>query len=192
MAKSILHIDASARRATSVTRDLSRDVVARLDGDVVTRDLFDALPHIDESWIGANFTPEADRNDAQKELLALSDTLIAEVKAADVLVIGVPVYNFGIPVNLKAWVDMICRAGITFRYTEAGPEGLLTGKRAILVAATGGTPVGSDIDFATNYMRHILGFIGITDVQIVAADRLSVDAEGSIAEAKAQVAKLAA
>ena len=108
------------------------------------------------------------------------------------LVIGVPVYNFGIPTNLKAWVDMICRAGITFRYTEAGPEGLVTGKRAILVAATGGTPVGSEIDFATNYMRHILGFIGITDVQVVAADRLSVDAEGSIAAAKEQVAALAA
>ncbi len=192
MAKSILHIDASARRETSVTRDLSKDVVARLNGDVVTRDLFDGLPVMDESWIGANFTPEADRTDAQKELLALSDTLIAEVKAADVLVIGVPVYNFGIPTNLKAWVDMICRAGITFRYTEAGPEGLVTGKRAILVAATGGTPVGSEIDFATNYMRHILGFIGITDVQVVAADRLSVDAEGSIAAAKEQVAALAA
>ena len=108
------------------------------------------------------------------------------------LVIGVPVYNFGIPTNLKAWVDMICRAGITFRYTEAGPEGLVTGKRAILVAATGGTPVGSEIDFATNYMRHVLGFIGITDVEVIAADRLSVDAEGSIAEAKAQVAALAA
>lgn len=192
MANSILHIDASARRESSVTRDLSKDVVARLDGDVVTRDLFDGLPLMNESWIGANFTPEADRTDAQKELLALSDTLIAEVKAADVLVIGVPVYNFGIPTNLKAWVDMICRAGITFRYTEAGPEGLVTGKRAILVAATGGTPVGSEIDFATNYMRHILGFIGISDVEVVAADRLSVDAEGSIASAKAQVAALAA
>lgn len=192
MTKSILHIDASARRATSVTRDLSKDVVARLNGDVVTRDLFDAPPHMSESWIGANFTPEADRTDAQKELLALSDTLIAEVKAADVLVIGIPVYNFTIPTNLKAWVDMICRAGITFRYTEAGPEGLLTGKRAILVAATGGTPVGSEIDFATTYMRHILGFVGITDVQVIAADRLSVDAEGSIAAAKEEVAKLAA
>lgn len=192
MAKSILHIDASARRESSVTRDLSKDVVARLNGDVVTRDLFDGLPLMNESWIGANFTPEADRTDAQKELLALSDTLIAEVKAADVLVIGVPVYNFGIPTNLKAWVDMICRAGITFRYTEAGPEGLVTGKRAILVAATGGTPVGSEIDFATSYMRHVLGFIGISDVEVVAADRLSVDAEGSIAAAKEQVAKLAA
>ncbi len=192
MAKSILHIDASARRESSVTRDLSKDVVARLNGDVVTRDLFDAPPHMNESWIGANFTPEADRTDAQKELLALSDTLIAEVKAADVLVIGVPVYNFGIPTNLKVWVDMICRAGMTFRYTEAGSEGLVTGKRAILVAATGGTPVGSEIDFATNYMRHILGFIGISDVEVVAADRLAVDAEGSIAEAKAQVAALAA
>jgi len=93
---------------------------------------------------------------------------------ADVLVIGVPIYNFGIPAALKAWVDMVARARLTFRYTEQGPEGLLRVKRAYLVVASGGTAAGSAVDFATGYLRHVLGFLGIDDVEIIAADRAQV------------------
>lgn len=125
-------------------------------------------------------------------MLALSDHLISEIQSADTLVISTPIYNFGIPSSLKAWVDQIARAGITFRYTENGPEGLLQGKRAIIAIASGGTQVGSDIDWASGYLKHIMEFIGISDVQFVAADRLMVDADASHAKADAALEALAA
>ena len=193
MTHTVLRIDASARRTGSVSRDLTDKIISKLAADtVITRDLSTGMPLIDETWLGANWTPAAERNAAQKDVLALSDALIAEIKAADTLVIGVPVYNFAIPGALKAWVDQIARAGVTFAYTEAGPKGLLTGKRAVLAFASGGTQVGSDIDFASDYMRHIMGFIGITDVQIVAADQLMVDVDASHAKADAALESLAA
>ncbi|MBW4709278.1 NAD(P)H-dependent oxidoreductase [Roseobacter sp. YSTF-M11] len=192
MTQTILHIDASARHTGSTTRSLSAKTVAKLSGDVIYRDLTDALPQINETWVNANFTPAGDRTPAQKKALTLSDDLIGEIMAADVLVIGVPVYNFGVPAALKAWIDLIARAGVTFAYTENGPKGLLTGKRAVIVLATGGTEVGSEIDFASGYLRHIMGFIGITDVEIIAADRTMADAEEALAKANAQIDALAA
>lgn len=188
----ILHIDSSARLQGSVTRELSADIVARLGGDVIRRDLADALPHINENWVNANFTPADQRDAVQKGTLDLSDSLVSELKAADTIVIGTPVYNFGIPASLKAWIDLIARAGVTFKYTETGPKGLLEGKRAIIAVATGGTEVGSDIDFATGYLRHVLGFVGIHDVQIISADRVMAKGAEVIAEAKAEIGKLAA
>lgn len=188
----ILHIDSSARTTGSVTRDLSAGIVARLGGTVIRRDLTEALPQINETWVNANFTPADDRDAAQRDTLALSDSLVEELKAADTIVIGVPVYNFGIPTALKAWIDLVARAGLTFKYTETGPVGLLEGKRAIIAVATGGTPVGSEIDFATGYLKHIMGFIGIHDVEIIAADRVMAQGEEAIAGAKAEIEKLAA
>lgn len=191
MPHSILRLDASARRDGSVTRDLTSRILARFpQADVTIRDLADGLPLIDASWVAANFTPEADRNAAQRATLALSDRLIAEVRAADTLVIGLPIYNFGVPATLKAWIDLIARAGETFRYTEAGPQGLLTGKRAIVAVASGGTETGSPLDFATGYLRHMLGFVGITDVSFVSADRLALDPEATVKSAHDQVAAL--
>jgi FMN-dependent NADH-azoreductase len=144
----------------------------------VQRDLALTPPALlTEGWVGANFTDDADRSDEQKALLAGSDELIAELEAANTIVIGVPVYNFAIPASLKAWVDLIARARRTFRYTESGPEGLLKDKKAYLVVASGGVPVGSDYDFATGYLRHVLGFVGITDVTIIAADQQMMDGE---------------
>ena len=192
MPRTILQVDASARREGSVSRELTDRIVAKLGGATIRRDLATPIPQVSADWIGASFTPAEARTEAQVETLALSDQLVAEVKSADVLVIGVPVYNFGVPAALKAWVDQIVRARVTFRYTENGPEGLLTGKRAILAVVSGGTPAGSEIDFATGYMRHILGFIGITDVSIVTADRLMLDAEAARARAAAQIEALAA
>lgn len=188
----ILHIDSSARTEGSVTRDLTADIVAKLGGDVIRRDLKHALPQITETWVNANFTPEADRDPAQRDTLALSDSLVAELKAADTIVIGTPVYNFGIPAALKAWVDLVARAGVTFKYSETGPVGLLEGKRAIIAVATGGTPVGSEIDFATGYLKHVLGFIGIHDVEVIAADRVMAQGAEAVADAKAEIEKLAA
>jgi FMN-dependent NADH-azoreductase len=193
MTHTVLRIDASARRTGSESRKLADRVIERLSPDtVVTRDLGTSIPAIDEPWLAANWTPENDRTDAQRDLLALSDHLISEIQSADTLVISTPIYNFGIPSSLKAWVDQIARAGITFRYTENGPEGLLQGKRAIIAIASGGTQVGSDIDWASGYLKHIMEFIGITDVQFVAADRLMVDADASHAKADAALEALAA
>ena len=188
----ILRIDASARYQGSTTRALTEKLVERLLGEsygakVLHRDLAATPPALlDESWVFANFTDEAERNDEQKTTLAGSDELIAELEAADTIVIGVPVYNFAIPAALKAWVDQIARARKTFRYTEAGSEGLLKGKRTFLVVASGGIPVGSDYDFATGYLRHVLGFVGITDVTIIAADQQMAD-EAAVIRATAAI-----
>ncbi|MDU8944792.1 FMN-dependent NADH-azoreductase [Ovoidimarina sediminis] len=193
MSRTLLRIDASARSDGSVSRDLATKIVDRLrPATVIHRDLAAGLPFIDDAWITANFTPAAQRTTEQAEQLALSDTLVSELQAADTIVIGVPVYNFSIPATLKAWIDQIARAGLTFRYTADGPQGLLKGKRAIIAFASGGTVAGSDIDFATGYLRHVLGFIGITDVSVVAADRLALDPEATMANADAQLEALAA
>lgn len=190
----VLRIDASMRTAGSTTRRLTDQAIEKLAArgaiDVTTRDLAAGIEIIDEAWIGANFTDPAERGDAQKAQLALSDELVAELKAADVIVIGAPVYNFGVPAALKAWIDMICRARETFMYTETGPVGLLEGKRAIVVIASGGTEMDSPIDFTTPYLRHLLGFVGITDVTFIGSDRQMVDADGSEARAQEALAAL--
>lgn len=187
--KTILRIDSSARKTGSTTRDLTTELVDILtqqsnDADVINRDVANGLPFVDEDWVNANFTAPTDRNDAQRAKLSFSDSLVAELKSADTLVIGLPIYNFGIPAALKAWVDLIARARLTFQYTPEGPQGLLNGKRAFLVVASGGTPAGSDIDFATRYMRHALNFIGITDVTIIDASAAAMGAEEAMARAK--------
>lgn len=193
--QTILRIDSSARRTGSSTRSLSNKLIDALrhqteNARVIERDVAAGLPFVDEDWVNANFTPDEERTESQRQKLALSDGLVDELKQADTLVIGLPVYNFGIPATLKAWVDMIARARLTFRYTADGPEGLLTGKRAFLVVASGGTPIGSDIDFATSYMRHALKFIGITDVTIIDGAEAAKGAEAAQARAEAQITAL--
>lgn len=196
MANHILHINTSARTNGSQSRELSAKLVARLrrpETTVTHRDLgATPPPAVTEDWVNANFTPDQDRTSAQNEILALSDELIAELEAADTLVLGVPIYNFGVPAALKAWVDQVARARKTFQYTENGPEGLLTGKKAYVVIASGGTKSGSDIDFATPYVKHVLGFIGIHDVEIVAADQLMMDAEATLKAANDAIEAIAA
>ena len=193
MPSTVLHIDSSARLTGSTTRDLTKRIVDRLNADtILRRDLTSALPQIDENWVNANFTPADQRSPEQQDHLALSDQLVQELMAADTIVIGTPVYNFSVPASLKAWVDLVARAGLTFKYTENGPQGLLEGKRAIIAVASGGTKVGSEIDFASGYLQHIMGFIGITDVEIVAADQLMIDAEGALAAAASAVDQIAA
>ena len=193
-AQNTLRIDASARKTGSTTRALTDQVIAKLaPASIATVDLLETpVPQIDEAWIGANFTPAADRTDAQNARLALSDTLVGQLVAADTIVIGLPIYNFGVPAALKAWIDHVARAGLTFQYTADGPRGLLTGKTAVLVIASGGTAIGSGIDFATDYMKHVLGFLGIEDVTVVGADRMVVDPEAAMQTATAQVDALAA
>ena len=192
MPETILHIDASARLADSVSRQLSSRIVERLGGDVIRRDLAQPLPQITQDWVTANFTPPEDRSTAQRDTLALSDRLVDELHAARTIVIGTPIYNFGVPAALKAWIDLVARAGLTFRYSDTGPVGLLTGKRAIIAIASGGTAVGSEIDFASGYLRHVLGFLGITEVEIIAADQIMINADQALAGAHERIDTLAA
>jgi len=193
----ILRIDSSIKGEASVSRKLLDRTQTRLttthpDAHVTTRDLSQGVPQIDGSWIGAVFTPAADRSPAQAEIAAYSDALLDEVRAADILLIGLPVYNFGVPAQLKSWFDHLARKGETFQYTEAGPEGLLKDKRAIVVLSSDGTKFGSEIDFASGYVRHMLGFFGITDVEFVHADQMVFDAETTLKSAEAQIEALVA
>ena len=191
----VLEIAASGRRKDSVSRMLSADLIGALEirhgsVDLTRRDLSQGLAFVDEDWINANFTAPEERSAEQRAVLAGSDALVAELQSADAIVIGAPIYNFGVPAALKAWIDMIARARLTFRYTENGPEGLLHGKKAYVVIASGGVPVDSPVDFATPYLRQALAFVGITDVEVIAAEQLNSKAEESIDAARLRIAEL--
>lgn len=193
MKNEILHINASARVDGSVTRDISAQLVQQLQhqhgASIVIRDVATGVEFIDENWIGANFTDPAERNREQKTILAVSDELVAELQQASHIVIAAPIYNFSVPATLKAWIDQVARARVTFRYTENGPEGLLKGKKAYLVVASGGVPLGSEVDYASTYLRHVLGFLGIEDVTLVNANELDQAAnEEAVREQLAAIA----
>lgn len=169
---SLLRIDSSARKTGSVSRALADKVEAALaTGPVTHRDLSrDPLPQIDAHWAAARLVEPEARTPEQADALALSDALVDELKAADTIVISAPIYNFGIPASLKAWIDLVARPRVTFSYSEGGPVGHLTGKRAVLVMASGGVPIGSQMDYATPHLRHVLGFLGISDVTVVSSE----------------------
>jgi FMN-dependent NADH-azoreductase len=191
--QNILRIDGSARYSDSVTRQLADRVVKGLQqrhpGAVVTRrDLAAGVPQVTEDWITANFTPATERSPAQRDTLALSDRLVAELKAADALVLATPMYNFSVPAAVKAWIDQVCRAGETFRYTAEGPVGLLADRPVYLVLASGGVPVGSAADHASAYLRHVLGFVGIRDLRLIAAEGVVADPAAALQRAEAQLA----
>lgn len=191
----ILEISAGARSEGSISRLLTADLIQALESrhghtETKQRDLADGLPFIDEAWIAANFTPDEDRNGQHRQALAHSDTLVAELETADILVIGAPIYNFSIPATLKAWIDMIARARKTFHYTDNGPEGLLKNKRAYVVVPSGGVPVGSPVDFATPYLRHALSFVGITDVEFIGAQGADRGNDDALDDARARIAEL--
>mgnify|MGYP001544633695 CR=1 FL=1 len=191
----ILEINAAARYDGSISRKLAADLSNALadrfgNADVKRRDLAKGLPFIDEEWVTANSTPEEERSEHHRKTLSYSDELVAELQDADVLVIGAPIYNFSVPAVLKAWIDMVARARLTFRYTETGPKGLLTGKKAYVVVPSGGVPVGSEMDFATPYLRHALAFIGITEVEFVGALGADRDGGQALDAARAYIAEL--
>jgi len=191
----VLAINTSAKKDGSISRTLTADLLRALedrhaDVNIVERDLADGLPFIDSAWVEANFTADEDRTDRQRDTLAGSDALVAELKAADLIVLGAPIYNFSVPAVLKAWIDMITRARVTFRYTEDGPGGLLTGKKAVVVVPSGGVPVGSPVDFATPYLRHALAFVGITDVEFIGAKGADRGNRESLDAARSRIAEL--
>lgn len=191
----VLDLSTSAKQDGSISRLLAADLIAALDArydeiDVRRRDLSAGLPFIDEAWVNANFTPDDERTNVHRRALSLSDELVAELQEVDVIVIGSPIYNFSIPAVLKAWIDMIARARLTFRYTEKGVEGLLKGKKAYVIAPSGGVQVGSPADFATPYLKHALGFVGITDVTFIGAQGADRGNTESLDNARAKIAEI--
>ncbi|MEZ5884424.1 MAG: NAD(P)H-dependent oxidoreductase [Paracoccaceae bacterium] len=193
----ILRVDATIKTDGSVSRRLTDRIVNRLEAanpgaTVTTRDLAEGVAPIDATWLGAIYTPAEQRSPEQAAIAAQADEYLNEMRAADIIVIGLPIYNFGVPSHMKAWIDQLARKGETFTYTETGPVGLLTGKRAIVALSSDGTGFGSEIDFASGYLRHILGFFGITDVEFVAADRMVFAPEDTLSRAEAAVDAIAA
>lgn len=178
----VLLVSASARKQDSVTRHFANELLSSMrehysELNLIERDLANGIPLLDESWVDANFTATEERNENHKAILSYSDTLVAELQQADAIVISAPIYNFSVPASLKAWIDQIARVGLTFNYTTSGPEGKLKNKKAYIIIASGGTELGSEIDFASNYLKHILSFIGINDISIIPADRFNHDDE---------------
>lgn len=196
MSKSILAITSSAR-ADAVSTALTKDILSRLkkkhDGAKVKHHDLAKKPaaFVDDAWVTANLAPPDKVTPAQKKILASSNKYVDEVLAADIIVIGMPIYNFSIPAALKAWVDQIIRAKRTFAYKVGGGYEALVpaGKKVIIVATSGGVPVGSPYDLATPYLKHVLGFIGLTDVEIIAADQQNTLGASQTDKAKAEIAK---
>jgi FMN-dependent NADH-azoreductase len=186
----LLHVDSSPLIETSISRGLSNEFVrnwkrSNPDGKVITRDLTTTpLKSIDAAWIGAVFTPENARMPEQRELLALSDALVAELKSADEYVLGVPMHNFAAPAVFKLWIDQVVRAGETFSYADGVPAGLLKNKKATFLIASGavysaGTAMAS-FNFVEPYLRTVFGFIGVVDTNFLAAGGASALNYGQI------------
>lgn len=182
----ILQINTAARSTGANSTKLADSIAVRLkakypQATLEVRDLA-ANPHpvLDEAALGALFTPADQRNPQQKARVALDDALIAQVQAADIIVLGVPMYNFGVSVQLKSWIDAIARAGVTFHYTANGPEGLIKGKKVYLALARGGVYRDTPNDSQLPYLKTVLGFLGMTDVEAVYAEGLAMGSESAI------------
>ena len=189
----VLHINSSAQLSNSNTRILGQYLVNALGERVIHRDLAQQpLPPIRaEDLLAVHGSSDSQRASLQPQL-TLSEQLITELKSADTLAIGAPMCNFGIPASLKQWIDAICRAGVSFKYTEQGPVGLLEIKRAFIITASGGTPIGSEMDFTSRYQEHICRFIGTSEVFHVDASGSKGSPEQVIAQGKEQVDALIA
>lgn len=180
-------INPNQSHSTQVVESLLKKIESTdSSASVIRRDLnADALPHLSANEMAAWMTPEAERSEEAHSLALLSDSLINELKQADTIVLGLPMYNFGVPSTFKAWIDRVARAGITFRYTENGPLGLLTGKRVLVVATRGGMYAGTEKDSQTQFIKDVFNFIGISQVDFVYLEGLAMG-EDNITQQYAQ------
>ena len=198
----LLQINASISNGNGQSSQLARQFVSAFQKGnpgtkVMVRDVAAAepVPHLDGERFGAFIAKPEERSAAQQAVVAYSDALISELKQADLIVLGLPMYNFGVPSQLKAYFDHVARAGVTFKYTEKGPVGQLTGKRAYVFATRGGVYAGTPLDTQTGYVRDFLRFVGISDVKFVYAEGLAMSPqskEAGLAKATAEIARLAA
>ena len=186
MTTTILHINSSVRSTGSVSRQLTSEFIEKLQAAnpgsrVIERDLaVHPVPHLNETMMGAYFTAPEQRTPEQTQTVKLSDELVAELQSADIVVIGAPMYNFSVSSTLKAWIDHVARAGVTFKYGANGPEGLLKDKKLYVFTSRGGVysqgPAKS-MDFHETYLRAVLGFLGITDVSFIHSEGLAMGEE---------------
>ena len=179
--KKVLALFSSLNGSNGNSSKLADDYLSRIEGDDVSVNRIEvaslALPHLSGEEMQAWMTQPSERNASQAALAKISDDIVEMVKEADEIVLAVPMYNFGIPSSLKAYFDRVARAGITFKYTETGPVGLLENKSALVFAARGGVYAGSDFDTQSPYLKHFLNFIGISDVNFVYAEGLNMGEE---------------
>jgi FMN-dependent NADH-azoreductase len=199
--KTLLQIQASIFSDGGESSRLARQFVAEwrkanASGEVVVRDIGrEPVPHLTAERFQSFLAKPEERSDAQRAVADYSDALIDELRRADVIVLGLPMYNFGVPSSLKAYFDHIARSGVTFRYTEKGPQGLLTGKKAYVFAARGGLYAGTPLDTQTGYVRDFLRFLGIDDVEFVYAEGLAMGEASksrALANAERSIQSLAA
>jgi FMN-dependent NADH-azoreductase len=198
----LLQINASINHDNGLSSQLANQFVAAFqarnpEAHIEVRNVAaaDSVPHLNAERFGAFITQPENRSAAQHAVVAYSDSLIDELRRADVIVLGLPMYNFGVPSQLKAYFDHVARAGVTFKYTEKGPVGLLTGKKVYVFAARGGVYEGTPLDTQTSYVRDFLRFLGISDVEFVYAEGLAISKqskEAGLAKAAAEIARLAA
>ena len=180
MKTTLLQLNTSIFSADGQSSRLADSFVAKWraanpGASIIVRDLArDPVPHLDAQRFGAFIAKPESRTPTQQAAVDYSDQLIDELKRADVIVLGLPMYNFGVPSTLKAYFDHVARAGATFRYTEKGPVGLLTGKKAYILATRGGKYAGTPLDFETSFVRQFLQFVGIDDVEFVYAEGLAI------------------
>ena len=196
----VLIIESSARQQDSFSRQLTRQFIVQWQAahpadQVTVRDLaLNPVPHLDANLLGGWMKPEAQRNADEQASLQRSNELTDELLAADVLVLAAPMYNFAIPSTLKAWLDHVLRAGVTFKYTETGPQGLLVGKKAYVLTARGGLYAGSTSDHQEPYLRQVMAFIGIHDVTFIHAEGMNLGGdfqEKGLNQAKARLSEIA-
>ena len=193
----ILHVTSSARGNASYSNRVAAQVINEISGrnrgaTVVVRDLVrEPLPHIDDDFVAATRSPAGPQTERQRAQLAQSDVLVDELVASDVVVIAAPMINFTIPSNLKTWIDYVARAGRTFSYSEKGPQGLVTGKQVILVVARGGIYAENNaLDFQVPYLKSVLGFLGMTDVEVIEVEGTAYGPEAAEKAVAAATAKL--
>ena len=196
--KKLLLVNSSLALSAGESSQLTKQFVTQWhehnpEAQITIRDVAaNPIPHLDAECVGAFFTPAEMRTPKQQQLVSQSDALVEEIKQAQIIVIGLPMYNFDIPSTLKSYFDQIARAGITFKYTEKGVEGLLTGKKVYIFATRGGMYAGTPLDTQTDYIRNLLAFIGISDVEFIYAEGLNMGADTKALALEKAVEKLTA
>ncbi len=194
--KKLLRIDSSPRKNSSISRQLADILQEKIENEgnhiTISRDVYyDHLIKLgNEDSVTAYFTPLNQQTEIQREAVTASNTLATEFADADTYLFAVPMYNFGVTAGLKTYIDLIARAGISFKYTEKGPEGLLDGKKAYVIITTGGTKLGTELDFVSGYMTTFLNFVGITDIEFINSDQVMVSAEKILSDAKEEINEL--
>ena len=190
----IYQIDCSARKKGSTSRELANKLLEKIkksEDEVIYRDLDDEMLFVAGLTESGMSIPENERTEQHKKMFELSDKLVKELKESDIIIISTPIYNFGPPATLKAWSDLAARVKSTFKYSEDGKQiGLLENKKVYLVITSGGTKIGSKEDFLTPWLIHVLNFFGIKNIQIISADQMSIDYEGSVKKAEDEINKV--